>query len=502
MMLGRLSGQLGACFTPFKHFAGLMEVRNIAVALLLALISSSACGRARGTDTLARESCSNVDVPDAQCATLTVYENRGARSGRTIPLRVVVLPANEQPRAADAITFLAGGPGQAATPMASQGFVVNHPLRTHKDIVLVDQRGTGQSHDLRCQFYGPSSNVQDYFGPFIPPDKARACAGELSRDADLTQYTTSNAVEDLEDVRAALGYEQLDLIGVSYGTRLAMEYVRAHEPRVRTVLLYGAVPSSEPMPQAFGAMAQRALDGVLAECASTPACRDAFPLIDREARVVFERLKSGPVRTATTLDERPVTLTLSRDNVAESIRYMTYSSGQAARVPLVLHRAAQGDFSAIAQDMWQRRKDGTFDGLYLAITCAEDVPFVAATAAEDDDATYLGGYRVRQQRAGCEAWPRGAAPTWRNTPVVASVPVLFVSGGLDPVTPPSFAQEIRRTLPNSAQVLVRSGGHALGGLSNPECLDQIEREFIERGTLAGLDTNCAATMTRPGFVLR
>jgi len=475
---------------------------NVSVVVLLALMATSACGRAGTGDTLAQDSCSNVDVPGARCSSLTVYENGAARRGRTIPLRIVVLPAKQQPRADDAITFLAGGPGEAATSMASAGFVVNHPLRTHRDTVLVDQRGTGRSHDLRCQFYGPSSNVQDYFGPFIPPDKARACAAELSRDADLTQYTTSNAVEDLEHVRTALGYDQLDLIAVSYGTRLAMEYVRAHEPRVRTVLLYGAVPPSEPMPQAFGVMAQRALDGVLAECASTPACHAAFPSIQQEARAVFERLETGPVQTSTTLDERTVTITLSRDNVGEIIRYMTYSSGQASRVPLVLHRAAQGDFSAIAQDMWRRRHDGTFDGLYLAITCTEDVPFVAATAAEDDDATYLGGYRVRQQRAGCEAWPRGAAPSWFNTPVAANVPVLFVSGGLDPVTPPSFAEEIRRSLRNSEQILVRSGGHALSGLSHPECLDQIERQFIERGTLAGLDTTCAATMRRPGFVLR
>jgi pimeloyl-ACP methyl ester carboxylesterase len=475
---------------------------RLPLALLLALTAASACGRARATGTLARERCRDVDVPGARCSSLTVYENRAARSGRTIPLRIVVLPAKQQPRAADAVTFLAGGPGEAATHMASADFLVNHPLRTHRDIVLVDQRGTGGSHDLRCQFYGPPSDVQNYFGPFMPPDKARACASELSPDADLTQYTTSNAVEDLEQMRASLRYERLNLIGVSYGTRLAMEYVRAHEARVRAVMLYGAVPPALAMPQGFGASAQRALDGVLAECAATPACRAAFPSIKEEARIVFERLKQSPAKTTVSLDERTVTVTLTRDMVAEIIRYMTYSSGQASSVPLVLHRAAHGDFSAIAVDAWRRRHDGTFDGLYLAITCTEDVPFVAATAAEDDEPTYLGGYRVRQQRAGCESWPRGGAPSWRNTPVSAKAPVLFVSGGLDPVTPASFAQEIRRTLPNSTQILIKSGGHNLAGLSHPECLGRIEQQFIEKGTLTGLDTRCAAQMTRPGFVVR
>ena len=493
-----------------------MRAPRLVVSLLLALGAAAACGRARPAGTLARERCRDVDVPGARCSSLTVYENRAARTGRTIRLRIVVLPARQQPRAVDAIFFLAGGPGEAATHMASADFVVNHPLRAHRDIVLVDQRGTGGSHDLRCRFYGhglrgdaptgnpqgPPSDVQSYFGPFIPPDKARACREELSRDADLTQYTTANSVEDLEEVRASLRYSQVDLIGLSYGTRLAMEYVRAHEPRVRTVVLYGAVPPSEPMPQRFGAMAQRALDGLLAECAATPACRAAFPSIRDEARAVFDRLRQSPVKTTFTVDGRPATVTLSRDIVAESIRYMTYSSGQASSVPLFFHRAAQGDFSPIAADIWRRRQDGTFDGLYLAITCAEDVPFVSAAAAEDDDPTYLGGYRVRQQRAGCDGWPSGAEPAWRNKPVAANVPVLFVSGTLDPVTPAAFADEIRRTLPNNARLLVRSGGHNLDGLTHPECLDRIEQAFVERGSVAGLDTSCVTRMARPGFATR
>ena len=521
-----------------------MRAPRLVVSLLLALGAAAACGRARPAGTLARERCRDVDVPGARCSSLTVYENRAARTGRTIRLRIVVLPARQQPRAVDAIFFLAGGPGEAATHMASADFVVNHPLRAHRDIVLVDQRGTGGSHDLRCRFYGhglrgdaptgnpqghglradaptgnpqgyglrgdaptgnpqgPPSDVQSYFGPFIPPDKARACREELSRDADLTQYTTANSVEDLEEVRASLRYSQVDLIGLSYGTRLAMEYVRAHEPRVRTVVLYGAVPPSEPMPQRFGAMAQRALDGLLAECAATPACRAAFPSIRDEARAVFDRLRQSPVKTTFTVDGRPATVTLSRDIVAESIRYMTYSSGQASSVPLFLHRAAQGDFSPIAADIWRRRQDGTFDGLYLAITCAEDVPFVSAAAAEDDDPTYLGGHRVRQQRAGCDGWPSGAEPAWRNKPVAANVPVLFVSGTLDPVTPAAFADEIRRTLPNNARLLVRSGGHNLDGLTHPECLDRIEQAFVERGSVAGLDTSCVTRMARPGFATR
>jgi pimeloyl-ACP methyl ester carboxylesterase len=478
-----------------------LTLRPVAVLALAMVAGCQSHAASTGShQALVSDSCSGISIPGARCSTLTVFENRATRSGRTIPLRIVVLPARQRDRAPDAVFFLAGGPGEAATRTAAAPFMANHPLREHRDFVFVDQRGTGGSHGLMCQFYGPPSDVQSYFGDFMPLDRVGACRDELSRDADLAQYTTSNSVEDLDDVRAGLGYEQIDLIGVSYGTRLAMEYVRAHEAHTRAVMLYGAVPPSEAMPEHFGRMAQNALDGVLAECAATPACHEAFPRIQEEARAVFDRLEQGPITT--TLDGHAGSVTLTRDMVAEDIRYMTYTTGQASSVPLYLHRAAQGDFTSIAADAWRRRQDGTFDGLYLAITCTEDVQLLSPHAEADDEDTYLGSYRIRQQRAACDKWGRGIAPAWHGKAVAANVPVVFVNGGLDPVTPPAFASEIRRTLPNSTQVLARSGGHGLAGLSHMECVVQIARAFIERGTVAGLDTSCAAQMARPGFAAK
>jgi pimeloyl-ACP methyl ester carboxylesterase len=302
-------------------------------------------------------------------------------------------------------------------------------------------------------------------------------------------------------VRQALGYGQFDVIALSYGTRLAMEYVRAHEKQTRTVMLYGAVPPSEAMPEHFGAMAQRPLDGVLAECAATPACHEAFPRIQEEARAVFDRLVRKPATATLTIDGRSTPVTLTRNLIAEDIRYMTYSSGQTSNVPLYLHRAAEGDFTLLAADAWRRRRGGTFDGLYLSITCTEDVPFLSARAGEDDEQTYLGTYRMRQQRAACAEWPRGDAPRWRKASVRADVPVVLITGTLDPVTPPEFAAEIRQTLPNRVHVLVKFGGHSLEGSTHMDCLDRIEHAFINGGTATGLDTSCATEMKRPGFAL-
>jgi pimeloyl-ACP methyl ester carboxylesterase len=421
-----------------------------------------------------------------------VPENRAKPGGRAIPLRVLVLPATGRAPAADPVVFLAGGPGQAATGLAR--FHRNSPLRAARDLVFADQRGTGGSGDLRCAFYSTGGSAAR-FDDFIPAATVPACRERLERSADLSQYTTAASVADLEDVRRALGYDSLNLVGGSYGTRLAMEYLRAYPSRVRTVTLEGAVPPTMPVPEAFGVLAQRALDGVLDECLADAACGRAFPDIKREARAVFERLRSAPV----TVHLPGGAIEMTGEHVAEAIRYMLYSSEQASRVPLALHAAYNGDFTRPAQFLLDWRRDGTFDAVYLSITCTEDVPFVAPGADAHDRPTFLGDYRLRQQRAACQAWPRGDPPAWRGKPVEADVPALIVSGRLDPVTPPEKGAEVARTLPNSLHVQVPSGGHSWQGLAGVDCIERLKAAFIGRGSVAGLDAACVAAIARRGF---
>ena len=282
-------------------------------------------------------------------------------------------------------------------------------LRRTRDIVLADQRGTGRSNGFECRFYGPPGDPQSYFQPFLPPDKVRVCRDELAVRADLTQYTTAASVEDLEEIRAALGFDRINVMGGSYGTRLAMEYVRKYEGRVRSVVLDGPVPTSVSMPEDFGMLAQQSLDALIDECAATPACAEAFPDIRAEARAVFERLKRGPVTALVAHPDggRPAQVTLTRDHVGEAIRYMMYVSRFAGDVPRFIHEAARGNFEPIATFLIRHRVSGTFEGLYLAITCTEDVPFVSDGAEPRDEPTYLGSYRIREQRAACKDWPRG-----------------------------------------------------------------------------------------------
>jgi pimeloyl-ACP methyl ester carboxylesterase len=467
-------------------------MRLLLSAVVIVAAGLAACaGGPSAMDAAAAGACADLEVPGARCLTVPVPEDRSRPAGRTIQLRVLVLPATGTALAEDPVVFLAGGPGQAATVLA-RGHL-RDSLRRERHLVFADQRGTGGSNDLRCEFYSvpPAGRFDD----FIPAAKVRGCRDALEGRADLAQYTTAASVEDLEAVRLALGAPRLNIVGGSYGTRLAMEYVRAYEASVRTVVLEGAVPPTLSAPQDFGSTAQRALDAVLDECLADAACARAFPDIRREAREVFERLRQGPVSARVWGH----TVEMTRDHVGEAVRYMLYSSAEAARLPLILHRAHQGDFSALGEFLANWRRDASFDALYLSITCAEDVPFVAAAAAARDESSFLGGYRVRQQSAACAHWPKGAAPAWRDEPVRSTTPVLILSGLLDPVTPPDRAVEIEAALPNSLHVRIPSGGHSPHGLAGLECLERLKTEFIRSGTVRGLDPSCAGRIRRNGF---
>jgi pimeloyl-ACP methyl ester carboxylesterase len=441
----------------------------------------------------------------AECGTLTVYENRAANSGRTIGLRVVVFRATGPNRAPDPIFFIAGGPGSSIVDDAESIALDSVGLRAHRDLVLVDQRGTGGSHPITCQFYGPPDSLQSYFGDFTPVAAVRRCRDTNAKDTDVTQYITSIAVDDLDDVRTALGAERINLVGGSYGTRAAQEYMRRHPDHVRAATLFGLVPPSEHMPQHFALDAQRSLDAVVAECEADTACRAAFPQLATDMRTVFDRLARAPaaVMVEHPRTKRAVQIRLTRDMVAETLRYMLYVSHSASLVPAAMHQAAAGDLTWFARRSLRARwvdGKGTFDGLYVAITCAEDVPMTdAAREAAEAKGTFLGDYRMRQQRAACEVWGRSPVPADFSTPVRSNAAVLLVTGADDPVTPPRNAVEVARTLPNSVNIVVPFGGHGLDGLDGLSCIDRLQREVIERGSVAGLDTSCVSKIRRAGF---
>ena len=314
---------------------------NKAILLIAALVISLQCAstvQKTETKRLVLNDCKLEGVEgQAKCGTLEVYENR-ATKGRKIGINVVVLPATGDKREPDPLVYFAGGPGSAATEDAPGIADAFKKVREHRDLLFVDQRGTGKSHPLDCSFYNPE-DLQSYLGYFFPLEEVRKCRPQLEAKADLTLYTTDIAIDDMDEVRAALGYESLNLFGGSYGTRAALTYLKRYPKRVRTAMLQGVSPPNSYLPSDFPQGNERALQGILAECAADQVCNTAFPNLKEETKSVLAQLIKGPVEVEM---QKPgskdrVKVKLSRDLAAEAIRYMMYNPVAATRVPLIIH---------------------------------------------------------------------------------------------------------------------------------------------------------------------
>lgn len=442
----------------------------------------------------------------ARCGTFTVWENRDARSGRTIDLNVVVLEATaDEP--GSPVVFLAGGPGQGATSMAPS--LSGSPIRENRDVLLVDQRGTGESNGLYC---GPSRTAPlQAFVPTIDPERAHACRDRLEERADLRRYLTPYAMDDLDDLRAALGYERLNLYGASYGTRAALVYLRRHGQHVRTAVLWGSTAMSRPMPGGFAPAAEAALDAVIEDCADEPACSEAFPELREDYRRAVEAIEDDGPLTVTVADPRDgdsVDVSFRARDFAESLRAMLYGAGSARRIPLFLHLAAtDGTYRPFAAFQLRRNlrlAQGVADGMYFAVTCTEDV--ARSDTAEVYAAgrgTFLSDHRARAHVESCRGWPRGRLPDGYGEEVASDVPVLIVTGEHDPATPPAAARTAARRLTNARVVIVPFAGHAVvGPVGAASCVnEQIVGPFLDAADVDAPDTACLDELRRPPFVL-
>ncbi|HVG07987.1 MAG TPA: alpha/beta fold hydrolase [Thermoanaerobaculia bacterium] len=429
------------------------------------------------------------------CATYAAWENHETRQGRKIGLNIVILPALGPDKQPDPIFEFGGGPGEAITKAA--GWLAQSPLRQKRDIVLVDQRGTGRSNPLQCPFYGEPVDFRRAAGELFPVPLVEACREKLAKVADLSQYTTDASADDLNEVRQWLGYAKINLSGGSYGTRMAQTYWRKYPETVRTVMLTGVLPPSSNIPIGHAYAGQRALNLLVAECASQPDCRTAFPDTRADLKAIKERIDKGTNVTVTntrTGEKQEVRPTWGL--VAEGIRFLMYGPA-AASLPLQIHKAAHGDLAPLVQMSIERRLDiteGLDWGMDFSVTCAEDLPFITEEMIRKwTPDTYLADYRIRQQKAVCEVWPRGKVPANVHELVRSDVPVLLISGERDPVTPPEFAEEAARFMTNHLHVVVPRGSHGAAG----ECTDNLIRDLTDRGSIQGLDPSCAATVYGP-----
>lgn len=424
---------------------------------------------------------------EVRCGTHEVFENRAAATGRKIQLRIAVIPASGTPVEPDPVLYFEGGPGGSAVdsgPGLTEEFAT--ALR-NRDLVLIDIRG---SDLLRCRKPEGVRAVEEALESFMDPAMVRSCRETLARGHDLSQYTTEAIVDDVDEVRAALGYGKVNLLGASYGTRAALVYLRRHPESVRTIHLHSVLPVDARVPMYLAPHTQAAFDRMAAACAAEPACRAAFPDPKADLDTVLKRLEAKPAEVPVR-DEDQTTrqttriLRLSRSGAAQTVRYLLYRPAGVRSLPLLLRLAASGDLVPLAQTAWEiaaAMLASSPGGLYLSVTCAEDVAFVdPAEAARLAGGTFMGDLRVRQQAAACAEWPAAKVPASFLEPVRSSVPVLIYAGENDPTTPREWAEKVAQTLPGSRILTVPGGAHVFYGLTGVECLDRVYSDFLAQG---------------------
>lgn len=439
-----------------------------------------------------------VDDVQAECGTFSVPENRALKDGRKLELHYAVVRADPKAKSADAIFVLAGGPGQAASALV--GFSKRIFEGSGRDLVFVDARGTGKSNPLHCDFGGSDDDLAGYFNDMLPTDRIAACRDELRGRADLTQYTTRAIAADVEAARVHLGYASIDLFGTSYGTRVAQEVMRNHPQHLRAVILKGVVPPTLASPTTFAADGQRSLDGVLALCRKDAECSKTFPNLAADYQKMLKSIEGGlSIDVEHPKTKKRVRVKINRGFFGEIFRNFLYTPEVYANLPKAINAAAGGDWSAFSA-LAVRYAIGirALDfGLFLSVTCTEDIPRIDLEAAKESArGTLFGPYRVELQRAACKEWVRGVADPAASTIVKSNIPTLLLSGGLDPVTPPRFAKEVAAGLSRRASLEIGEGSHSgdTGG-----CLEKISVQFIRDPAIEKLDTACIKDVKRPPF---
>jgi pimeloyl-ACP methyl ester carboxylesterase len=405
------------------------------LAALLLLSGSTACVAA-AAGALVLEPCT-IDglARPARCGVLEVAENPRRPLGRTLPIHMMVIPASNGTARPDPIVLLMGGPGEDAITAAPVFARLLAPLLEDRDLLLVDQRGTGRSNALRCELYSPKDPAVSLRHLF-PLEAVQECAQQLGARADLTQYGYARFAADLEQIRRALGYGTLNLSAGSYGTRAAQVYLRTYPRSVRTVYLGSVVPFDVAIPLPNARVTEVALQRVFDACAAESPCRTAFPELSAEFRALVARLAN-----------------------------------------------ARGLDSALSV------------GLLFSITCSEDLAFVRDTEVRrDTQGTALGDYRVRQQLEACRQWPKYVLERGYRQPVRSSVPALFVSGDTDAATPLWYTKRVAAGFPNRHEVIQAGLGHTEWN----ECTQLLYQRFVTTGGVRGVAKSvCAAPTALP-----
>lgn len=472
---------------------------------LLTLLALPLTAAARTEPALALKPCTisgtyGLQRADAECARLALPENPAEPDGRRIELHIAVLRARTAEPAPDPVFFIAGGPGQSAIDGYFAMAGAFRQVLGRRDIVLVDQRGTGRSNPLTCP------TLEDPLAVAPPVEELRRgmfdCLAGL--EADPRFYTTSVAVDDLDRARAALGVEQLNLYGISYGTRVALHYLREYPDHVRSVVLDGVVPTDLNLGPDIARAAQAALDGIFARCAVSAPCAAVFPDPAAALEALLVELQTPrELRLRDPLQGGALRLSWSLDHLRAAVRLLSYSGETAALLPLLIEQAAAGDSQPLAAQALMVAGELSRSialAMHNSVMCTEDLPFarVGPDELRQMRASYLGTALMEALQASCEVWPRGVLDEGFKQPVRSDKPVLLLSGELDPVTPPAYAEHAARSLSNSRHIVAPGQGHGIAALG---CVPRLLDEFYRRADPAALEADCVQTLAPPPFFL-
>lgn len=437
----------------------------------------------------------------ARCGTLQRPLDPTDPDSALIDLFVAVVPALSLEPAPDPLVPIAGGPGQASSEFYAGFAGAFEEIRRDRDIVLLDQRGTGQSASMDCDV-----DDEELIGQFSAEETiaaARECLDALPYDPRF--FTTSVAVEDLEALRTALGYQQFNLYGISYGSRVAQHFLRRFPDSTRSVILDGVVAPQIALGPAVAIEAQRAIENIFERCTASEACASKFPNIEQEFAGLRARLADGSV----TLDiANPVTgereeIEFGDAELAGALRLLSYSPTTVALMPLLIHEAAQENYLPLAAQYMmiaESLSDSMSIGMHNAVVCTEDAPFFDAENIDRDmlDATYMGPLQIDSLEAICSVWPKGLLDEEFKTPVESDVPVLLLSGEADPITPPRYAELAAVDLGNALHLVGRKQGH---GQALRGCMPDIIGEFVATADINALETDCLERLFAMPFFL-
>ena len=436
----------------------------------------------------------------AQCATFSVPENAAEPDGRQIELFVARIKSLSPAPQPDAFTVINGGPGASSVSLYVDLARALSGVLPERDIVVVDQRGTGRSNPMICPELEEAS--QAYSEELITA-ATQACLAQLPGDPRF--YSTSQAVADLESLRVELGYESLNIYGVSYGTRVALHYLRNYPQRVRSLVIDGVVPPDLALGVNVAQNAQAALDSILARCSAATHCGEVFQDLATSIASLRTQLSDQtiPVQLPHPLTGTTTVMEFGYQHLAISLRLLSYAPETTALIPLVINETNIGNYTpaaSMALRFIDQLQGSMSFGMHNAVVCTEDLPFIdeASIDWERLGRTYLGADQVRALITICDNWPAAAMDDDFKQPVESDVPALVLSGENDPITPPAYGARVAQHLRNSIHVVAPGQGH---GVIARGCIPRLVARFVSDPDPETLDAACAEMLTDyPFFV--